>query len=327
MKRPTAWDVARLAGVSQSTVSRVFLPNANVSAEKRERVLAAADELGYKPNALARSLITQETNLIGVVIADINSLFYANFLSRLSERLRGIGKQVLLFSVEHHQSADEVLPTLLQYRVDALIIAATALSADMAADCAQTGTPVIVFNRIVDFPQVSSFSVDHANGGRAIAELFLAAKHFRYAYIAGIESTQSDRLRRQGFIGRLRENGITDVLIERGEYSYNIAYDAAMRLLQRDDRPDAIFCASDQMAFAAIDAARALGLHVPDDVAIAGFDNVPQAGWESYQLTTIDQPLTQMLDTTLEILEQRLSGESGDVNRWVAGELIKRSSA
>lgn len=322
----TSIDVAKLAGVSQSTVSRVFSLNANVSAEKTERVLAAARELGYKPNILARSLITQSTNLIGVVIADVGSLFYANFLSRLSERLREIGKQVLLFSVGVDQSADEVLPTLLQYQVDALIIAATTLSADMAADCAQTGTPVLVFNRFIELPQVNSFSVDHADGGRQIANLFLKGNHQRYGYITGIETTQSSQLREKGYRDQLAKAGVIDVLREVGNYSYEVAYDAATRLLRRADRPDAIFCASDQMAFATIDAARAVGLNVPVNLSVAGFDNVPQAAWTPYRLTTIAHPLDQMLDMTMKILEERLQGIQKDINKRVIGNLIVRDS-
>ncbi len=325
-KQATSVDVAQLAGVSQSTVSRVFSSHGRVSAEKTRRVLSVAKQLGYKPNALARSLITQSTNIIGVVIADIGSLFYANFLSLLSRKLREIGKQALLFSVEVNQSADQVLPILLQYRVDALIIAATTLSADMAADCAQTGTPVLVFNRFVKLPQVNSFSVDHADGGRQIAELFLANHHNRYAYIAGIETTQSSQLREKGYRERLAIAGITNVQREVGAYSYEVAYKAATRLLQQANPPDAIFCASDQMAFATIDAAHALGLNVPSDLSVAGFDNVSQAAWKPYQLTTIAHPLTHMLNLTIEVLETRLDGVEKDTNQWVMGNLIVRNS-
>ncbi len=120
MKWVSSIDVARLAGVSQSSVSRVFSPNANVSEEKRERILAAARQLGYKPNALARGLITQSTNLIGVMVADVASLFYASFLSALTHRLRAIGQQVILFNVGLEQTADEVLPTIAQ-PVEALL--------------------------------------------------------------------------------------------------------------------------------------------------------------------------------------------------------------
>lgn len=330
VKRVSSIDVAKLAGVSQSSVSRVFSPNAKVSAEKRERILEAARQLGYKPNALARSLITQSTNLIGVVVADVASLFYANFLSALSSRLGELGKQVILFNVGLEQTADNVLPTLLEYRVDALIIAATTLSADMAAECAQYGTPVILFNRAVKLDQVSSIGVDNLAGGQQIAELLLQNDHRRFAYIAGIESTQTNRYRERGFMSRLMENGIdeNDIFQEQGDYSYESGFAAAKRLLEREDRPDAIFCASDPMAFGAIDAAHSLGLSVPENVSIAGFDNVPQAAWNSYQLTTIAQPIEALLDSTLEVLSQRLD-ESKDFQPKIEhfpGELLVRGS-
>ena len=330
MKRVSSVDVAKLAGVSQSSVSRVFSPNAKVSAEKRERILEAARQLGYKPNVLARSLITQSTNLIGIVIADVASLFYANFLSALSSQLRDLGKQVILFNVGLDQTADDVLPTLLEYRVDALIIAATTLSADMAAECAQQGTPVILFNREVELDQVSAICIDNEDGGRQIANLFLENQHRRYAYIAGIESTQTNQLREKGFMDRLLESGIDAnmILREQGDYSYDSGFAAATRLLQADNRPDAIFCASDPMAFGAVDAARALGISIPNDLSVAGFDNVPQAEWHTYQLTTIAQPLDSLLDATISVLTERLKGDESSKSKidLFVGELRIRNS-
>lgn len=306
MKRVSSIDVARLAGVSQSSVSRVFSPNANVSKEKRERILAAAHQLGYKPNALARSLITQSTNLVGIVVADVASLFYANFLSELTYRLGKIGKQAILFNVGLAETADEVLPTLLEYRVDALIIAATTLSGDMAADCARSGTPVILFNRAVLLEQVSAVCVDNEAGGRLVADFMLKHQHGRYAYIAGIEATQTNQLREKGFLERLREAGVDSVRREQGDYGYQSGFDATLRLLDQDAPPDALFCANDPMAFGAIDAVRSLGGNVPHDVSIAGFDYVPQAAWHAYQLTTIAQPINALLDATMNVLANRL---------------------
>lgn len=306
VKRVSSIDVAKLAGVSQSSVSRVFSPNAKVAESTRQRILEAADMLGYKPNALARGLINQSTNLIGVVVADVASLFYAPFLSKLTEALRKNGKQVILFNVGLAESADDVVPKLLEYRVDAVIIAATTLSADMATDCARNGTPVILFNRALELAQVSSICVDNEGGGHQIADLFLTNNHKRYAYIAGIESTQTNRLREKGYLTRLRYANVTDVLCEQSDFTYQGGFDAATRLLSHTDRPDAIFCADDTTALGAIDAARSLGLRVPEDVSIAGFDNVPQASWQAYQLTTIAQPLAALLEATLYVLEQRL---------------------
>lgn len=329
MKRVTSIDVAKLAGVSQSSVSRVFSPNANVSAEKKQRILNAARELGYKPNALARGLITQSTNLIGVVVADVASLFYAPFLSALTHKLSEVGKQVILFNVGLTQTADDVLPTLLSYQVDALIVAATTLSADMAADCARNGTPVILFNRAVELDQVSSISIDNESGARQIAELMLAKGHRRYAYIAGIESTQSNRLRERGYFSQLHKAGVETILREQGDYSYESGKVAALRLLQREDRPDAIFCASDPMALGAIDAARLLGLNVPQDVSVAGFDNVPQSDWDAYQLTTVAQPIEALLDATMRVLTARLAQNEGGFRPkidLIPGKLLIRQS-
>ncbi len=328
VKRVTSIDVARLAGVSQSSVSRVFSPNANVSEEKRKRILEAARHLGYKPNALARSLITQSTNLIGVVVSDLSSLFYAHFISLLTRHLRQIGKQAILFNVGMDEPADEVLPTLLEYQVDALLIASTTLSADMATESTRLGTPVILFNRITELPQVSSVCVDNYRGGREIARLFIDSGHRRLAFVAGIAGTQTSALRQKGFYDYAAAAGFEPLAEDRGDYTYQSGFEAAVRLLDRPEPPDAIFFASDQMALGAIDAARARGIRVPEDLSIAGFDNIPQGAWDGYQLTTIAQPLNVLLDATIQVLADQLAEGSfyRGKNTLIPGELIIRHS-
>lgn len=328
MKKVNSIDVAKLAGVSQSTVSRVFSPNAKVTEEKRQRVLDAALKLGYKPNVLARSLKIRSTNLVGIVVADASSLFYANLISQLANRLRAIGKQPILFNVGLAETADEVLPTLLQYQVDALIIAATTLSDEMATECARNGTPVILFNRALSLEHVNSICIDNEDGGRKVAELLLAHQHQRFAYIAGITSTQTNKLRQKGYFDRIQEANISEPLYEQGDYSYQSGFDAAMRLLSQPSPPDAIFCANDPMAFGALDAAKALGLRIPDDLSVVGFDNVPQAAWQAYELTTVAQPMVKLLDATMSMLDKRLNAPSTPLPpiTLFPGKLVTRKS-
>jgi DNA-binding LacI/PurR family transcriptional regulator len=328
-KKATSIDVARLAGVSQSTVSRTFSGNGGkVSPETQKKVLTAARELGYTPNVIAKSLSTQRTSIVGIVMADITSPFYPYVLELFITELQKIGRQVLLFTAGPHQEVDDTLPLVLQYRVDALIITSATLSSEMADKCAWEGTPVILFNRYVPGANASAVSCDNVAGGRLVADLFLDAGHTRPAYIAGVKNASTNIDREKGFIGRLKERGLTEWLREQGAYTYESGYECARRLLQRDDPPDAIFCANDITALGAIDAARDLQVRIPEDVSIVGFDDIPAASWSAYSLTTIRQPVDQMVAATLEILTERIEHpETKLVTRLVPGSLIPRTSA
>ncbi|MEO0564621.1 MAG: LacI family DNA-binding transcriptional regulator, partial [Chloroflexota bacterium] len=296
-KRVTSIDVARRAGVSQSTVSRVFSPSANVSDDKRERVLAAAAELGYTPNAIARSLSRQQTDIIGLVMADLTSPFYPYVLDKFLTRLQGMGKQVLLFTVSDAENLDDVLPLIMQHRVDALVITSATLSSEMTAACVRMGIPVILFNRYVRGGDVSSVCCDNYVAGRDVADLLLDSGHQRLAYIAGKPNTSTNTDRERGFRERIAEGDAPAPQILSGSYTYDSGYYGGRSLLLGESVPEAIFCANDIMAVGCLDAARDLGVSVPEDLSVVGFDDIPMAGWSAYDLTTVrhddpgDEPL------------------------------------
>jgi DNA-binding LacI/PurR family transcriptional regulator len=329
IRRSTSIDVARLANVSQSAVSRTFSENGKVSAATRAKVLLAARTLGYTPNVIARSLITQRTNIIGMVMADITNPFYPTVLENFTQRLREMGQQVLLITAPPDQDTDELLPPLLQYQVDAVIMTSATLSSEMARTLAQQGRPVILFNRYVPDAGVSAVCCDNVEGGRLVANLLLDAGHKQLAYIAGKRDTSTNIDREKGFTDRLRERGVTEWLGETGNYTYESGYDAACRLLQRATPPTAIFCANDIMALGALDAARAAcGRRVPEDVSVVGFDDIPAAGWPAYNLTTIRQPVNRMITATLDLLKERLENPHAEpVLKLLPGVLVARGSA
>ncbi len=327
-RRATSIDVARRAGVSQATVSRVFSHSDLVAPETRARVLSAAQELDYKRNAIARSLSRQRTDIVGIVMADMTHPFLPLLLEKLTQRLQSTGRHVLLFNVTADREVDDALPFLLQYQVDAIIITSATISSEMATECVRRGTPVLLINRYVPGANVTAVSCDNAAGGRMVADLFLDAGHTRPAYIAGWQNTSTNMDRERGFCGRLRERGQIEWLREQGDYAYDSGYAAARRLLQRDAPPDAIFCANDSMAMGALDAARGLGIQVPEHLSIVGFDNIPEAGWPPYSLTTIQQPVEEMVEGTLGLLEARLAGtELEPAHHLIPGTLIRRQSA
>ncbi|MCW5860867.1 MAG: substrate-binding domain-containing protein, partial [Caldilineales bacterium] len=186
-----------------------------------------------------------------------------------------------------------------------------------------------LFNRYVLGAQVDAVCTDNVEAGRLAANLLLDAGHHRLAFIEGKVNASTNIDRKKGFLDRLRERGYTDVLVAPGDYSYESGFAAAKRLLGRDDRPDAIFCASDSEALGALDAARyECGLSVPDDVSILGFDDIPAAAWPSYSLTTIRTPVNRMVNATIDLVLSRLEKPaSSPTTLLLPGALVVRTSA
>ncbi len=325
----TSVDVAKLAGVSQPTVSRSFDPDSPVSPQTRERVLAAAAELGYTPNVIARSLKSRSANIVGIVLHNLTaSFFYPNVLEKFTLKLQSIGKQVLLFRAPRNRTVDEILPQVLGYQVDALVIASTTPGRQIINQSAQKGTPVILLNRFAPDTAANAVCCDNEAGGRQVANTFLDAGHQKIAFIAGSRSTATNMMREKGFAEQLQARGYANLQIEQGAYTYEDGRSAARRLLDRDNPPDAIFCAADVIALGALDAARyELGIRVPEDLSIIGFDDIPMASWPAYDLTTIRQPVDQMIDAAIELICHEEGDVPSGVTRLLPGELILRGSS
>ena len=330
----TSIDVARLADVSQSAVSRSFTPGASVSDATRSRVLEAARKLGYRPNAHARSLITGRSRIIGLVLSQLDNLLYPVALERLAKRLQHDGFHVLLF-VTDTENADDLIGEILQYNVDGIVLAATTLSSSLAQRCADSSIPVVLFNRVMasgGAGAVSSVRADNVGGGRVLANHLVNGGHQRIAFIAGNEESSTNLERERGFREGLAEHGQRIYARAIGNYNFEQARQAARELFgSSNDRPDAVFVASDHMAFAVMDTLRhELGLNVPKDVSVVGFDNVPQAVWQSYALTTVEQPIEPMVEATVGLLHGYLRDEESapsSENVIVPVTLIVRDSS
>ena len=329
----TSIDVARLANVSQSAVSRTFTSGASVSDATREKVMEAARKLGYRPNAHARSLTTKRSRIIGLVLSHLENLFYPLALEKLARRMQDDGYHVLLF-VADHESSDDLVQEILQYHVDGIVLAATTLSSGLAQRCADAAIPVVLFNRVMapGMPSpVSSVRSDNMAGGRMVARHLAEAGHSRVAYIAGQEESSTNLERERGFREGLAERGLRIWARGVGNFDYEQARKATRELFALPaDRPDAVFVASDHMAFGVMDTLRfELGLRIPEDVAVVGFDNVPQAAWPSYALTTVAQPLGPMVEAAADLLNRHLSddGHSRNENVVVPCQLVLRGSS
>ncbi|WP_447651435.1 LacI family DNA-binding transcriptional regulator [Pseudomonas abietaniphila] len=328
-RRPvTAHDVARLAGVSQSAVSRTFTKGASVSPDTRRKVEEAAASLGYRPNLVARSLITRRSNLIGVAIPGMANPFYARVLEALSAEFEQLGYRILLFSMANNEDSDPVLEEILRYQVDGLVLVSASLSSRFAEECRTIGLPVVLFNRTNDSTSVSSVTSDNLTGSRTIAEFLLAGGHERLAFIAGKQSSSTNRDREAGFNGYLQEQGRPLALREVGDYTFDGAVAATRRLLSLDSPPDAIFCANDLMALAAINVCHELRVQPGKDVSIVGFDDLPQGQWPVFGLTTFEQPLAEMIGRAVNIVCAQLANpETPAIQEVLPGRMIVRGTA
>ena len=326
----TSQHVAKKAGVSQSAVSRVFSEGASASAAMTEKVQKAALELGYRPNILARSLITGKSKIIGLVVAYLENQFYPEALEKLSLSLQERGYHVLVFmATMTDDNVDQLLDELLDFQVDGIVMASASMSSDLARRCKKAGVPVVLFNRYVPSTPASSVTSDNLHGGSLVADFLVRGGHERIAFVAGDEDASTNRDREAGFYKGLAAHGMTPSDRVVGGYGFERAAEAARTLFSREIKPDAVFVANDHMAFAVMDGIREeLGLRVPEDVSIVGFDDVPEAAWKGYQLTTVTQRIPDMIEATMSILLEQIEHQTVKKRAAVVGvNLVVRGSA
>ncbi|WP_460804881.1 LacI family DNA-binding transcriptional regulator [Microbulbifer agarilyticus] len=304
--RVTSYDVAKHAGVSQSAVSRCFKPGASVSKKMRDRVMKAVEELGYRPNAIARGLITRRSNMVGVVVSNLN--FYPEVLSELNKRFIERGVHVLLFSIDHESDVGSILEQMWQYPLDG-VIAAAHLEPEQIAMFDERGVPLIFYNRSHQDIPVSSVCCDQTEGERMlVSQLAASGEHQLFGIVAGPKDSVVSMQRTQGAKQRLAELGFSDVEVVPGDYSYESGRRAVGRLVEACGRvPDAIICANDMMAMGCMDELRfSHDFDVPGDVSVVGFDGVKAAGWASFNLTTVAQPVESMAEAVVTMLLERV---------------------
>lgn len=329
LEKVTSADVARLAGVSQSAVSRVFTPGASASPKTVTKVRAAAERLGYRPNVLARAMITGRSRIIGLVVAYLENQFYPVALERLSSALQDRGYHILIFMAGNGtENVEQVVDELLDYQVDGIITASVAMTNDLTTRCQAAGIPVVMFNRGQNDPRFSEVSSDNRLGGQRVAEFLVAGGHRRIAHVMGWQGSSTGRDRAEGFRKGLAAHGLEPFAMVDGEYSRDRAAEVARAMCSGRDRPDAIFVGNDHMAFAVIDElVHHMGLRVPEDISIIGYDDVPMAAWAAYALTTIRQPVEAMVDKTVETLLGQIEGDTEPHHHRIDGPLIVRRSA
>ena len=331
--RVTAQDVAARAGVSQSAVSRVF-SGASASEATTEKVRRAAAELGWRPNRLARGLITGRSRIIGLLVGYLDNQFYPDAIQRLSAALQAEGYHILLFTAPGQGSSGQggepegaVVEALLDYRVDGLIAASVGIDDALAARCREAGIPVVLFNRGQSGRGLSQVTSANRTGGGRVAEFLLAGGHRRIAQITGWLGASTGWDRALGFRQALEAAGRRPVAQADGRFDREAAAEAALAMW-RAHRPDAIFVGNDHMAFGVMDALRAAGADVPGEVSVVGYDDVAAAAWGAYDLTTVRQPAGAMVVAAVRLLLLQIADPVRPAERIeIEGPLVVRGSA
>ncbi len=321
-------DIAEMAGVSHSTVSRALQGTGRMSEETRARILALADELGYTPDALAQSLVRGRTRTVGVVVTTIADPFVAGIIDGIEEVAGKAGYTVLL-GASHMDPAREmsVVENLRQRRVDAVIVTASRVGSYYSEHLRRFGVPIVLVNNMVESEYLYAISCDQVEGARQATAHLLSLGHRRIAYVGSSFREHSSKQRRRGYEMALEEAGITTdpnlVVIPQENRDVTVGRRALEMLWPHN--PTAIFAYNDLTAIGIMMAARDMGIRIPQDLSLVGFDNIEATEFVTPPLTTVHQPREAMgraaMNMALDLLKEKTIK-----NRMLACKFIVRSS-
>lgn len=301
----TLKDVALAAGVSRAAVSRTFTDGASVSPRMRARVEAAAAELGYRPNMLARGLMTRRTRMVGLVSNNFHNPVFLEIFDLFTKALQEAGLRPLLVNLSDEVDPVRSLQTLQQYAVDGVVIASSHLPDGFAQVFRAAGVPVVhAFGRATVAPDVHVVGIDNVAAGRMAAEALLARGYGRLGFIGGPQNASTTQDRLAGF-----RAVAGDVQVHfAGAYTHAAGRAAMAGALA--DRAEAYFCADDVLSIGAMSAVAGAGFSVPGDVGIIGLNDMAMAGWANIALTTIHQPFAAIVDATIALMEAQFDDPS-----------------
>jgi DNA-binding LacI/PurR family transcriptional regulator len=307
IKQVSSVDVARLAGVSRSAVSRTFSNNGYVSEVTRTKVLQAAKELGYRVNHLARSLNRQRSDLIGLVVADLENPFRSQQVNDLSEAILAKNYRPFLIPTSAGRDSTQVIEMLMHYCVSGVIITSDTPPEDIYKNCIEQSVPVVLINKKDKYPQVDRVICDNKKGISLLVEAYVQRACKQIAIISSEATSYSIQTREALFKELAAKAGMETYSILGQNHDYQGGLEAANTLVDQANLPDGIFCCNDYLALGVIDQLRELiGYKQVENIPIAGFDDMLQASWKSYQLTTIRQPTQDMASQAINLLVSRI---------------------
>ncbi|MGB3338751.1 MAG: LacI family DNA-binding transcriptional regulator [Devosia sp.] len=299
----TSVELAKLAGVSSATISRAFAASSSMKPATRARILALADEHGFRPNAMARSLNNSQSRLVALVVNTVANPAEAEGLDQLIQRLQEQERLPLVLRCADHEDRNQLMRIASTYQVDHVVLYSDAVSIDDATRIFHSATPIIASSEPLEGRDVSDIRLDAAKATAEVVNHLVAQGRRHFVYLSGRASSHVDKQRMGWFAAALAEHGLAFDIVEHGDYSYESGYKEAALLLRRM-RPDVIVCANDLMAIGVKDVATVLGFAVPTDLAVVGHDGVALSGWDSHSITTI-APRPGIVSAALaEIIDQ-----------------------
>ncbi|WP_428774493.1 LacI family DNA-binding transcriptional regulator [Vibrio sp.] len=316
-----------MLGVSQSTVSRAFSPTASISEKKRKMVMDAAAKLGYTPNAIARSLISNRSGLVAIALDSESNPMYDLLTRALAIAIQKRGGQVVLCPIDK-DDLDLAISRAIEYQVDGLIIATSRLTSRAFAQCEKFGVHLSLINRYSEGLNANSAGIDNRLTGKQAAEYLVSKGYKQLAYVSGDAGSMTSEERWLGFSSTLQEMGLPSPVYIQAKYSFEAGLNAASEILGHTVKPDAIFCANDILAMGVMDGLRKASASIPGDYAIMGVDDIPMAGWPSYDLTTIAQPVDKIVQRAVDDLMSRINDSTDASSSYLLeqGDLIERGS-
>ncbi|MFJ7467149.1 LacI family DNA-binding transcriptional regulator [Peribacillus frigoritolerans] len=333
MKRVTTEDVAKIAGVSQSTVSRVLNDYPYIKKNTRDKVLAVINELGFTRDEIARSLVEKRTKSIGLILGSISNPFFAETAEVIIERAQELKYDVIVYNTGHKdENLEQAINLLIGKRVEGIILTSVSKNyTEKIKKLHDNGFPVLLYNSFLDIKDVNFIVMDNNKGARLAVQHLIKLGHKKIAKISGPSKYLATYERTVGYKEEMMENGyeIDEGLIFNSEFSYDKIYSFTKKLLKKKDRPTAIIAASDQMALAVLDAASSLNLKIPADLSVVGFDNIRLSANEFIGLTTVSQQMDQMSLTALEKLIYLIENKetsSSSIQIFLKPELMVRKT-
>ncbi len=326
-KRARASDVAELAGVSRSAVSRAFSQTAYIAADTKAKVMKAAAELNYSPDSLASSLAKGRSNIVVVVLNQVDAIRGPSFHSALVRSLQDSGRLPVVLNLSPTDDGAFSLKRHLTFPVEGLIVMSDSVSVDVARDAVPYVRPIMLnFERTR--ADVDSIAANDAAGIAELVKYLWETGHRSIGFMAGRSSSVSSKIRRDALALEIARRGMHLAVEASGEFTYDQAFKAAPALVAGERLPDAIFCANDVMAFAVMDYLRLKTRHrVPEDVSIVGFDDIFMASWPIYNLSTIRQDFDSMAAEVTAILDRRLDPQDRKFEpRTMVAELVLRGT-
>jgi len=324
----TLKDVAERAGVSCSAVSRTFTEGASVSAKMRQRVEKVASELGYHPNALASSLTTGRTKLIGLVSNNFHNPIFLEVFDLFTRGLQNKGLRPLLVNLTDETDPANSVQMMRQYSADGVIVASSTLPTGFAKAFRDAGIPVVrVFGRPTRSPLVHVVGIDNAEAGRMAAQTLVERGYTKVGFLGGPEDATSTQDRMQGFMSELaRHPEIVASHSFADAYSFDAGRKEMLQLL-KDPPAQAYFCGDDVLSIGAMSAISDYNLSVPGDIGIIGLNDMEMAGWQNINLTTIRQPIKQIVNSSIELITGMLDDpDRYPEHRIFACEIIERGT-